>query len=311
MDCFTLTFYGTRGTRTVCGKQYLEFGGHTTCMAVRAASRLLVFDSGSGIVQLGKDEVTRHRASEGGGPLLTYLFQTHCHHDHISGFPYFTPFYLRNSTSYVFGPRSPVMGFEEAMTTFLHTPYHPVPIYEMPGKIVWGEVREPYAYYFVAGQEVPVVVNSCHSEQRKNAPKDAEVVVRCLRGYNHPKGGVMFYRVEHQNRSIVIATDTEGYVHGDQRLVRFAAKADVLVHDGMYTDEAYTSGVAPTQGWGHSTVGTALDVAKQANVRRLFLVHHEPEHGDETLAQIESDAQAELACAAVARDGLVIDLLEP
>ena len=47
------------------------------------------------------------------------------------------------------------------------------------------------------------------------------------RGYNHPKSGVNIYKVVIGERSIVYATDTEGYVGADRRLLMFARGADV------------------------------------------------------------------------------------
>ena len=312
MSQFKLTFYGTRGTRTVSGPEYSEFGGHTTCVVVEAGDRKLVFDSGSGIVGFGKELVGAHFASGAPGPLVSYLFHTHCHYDHICGFPYYAPLYVPDTTTWVFGPRNPLCSFEEALRTFVHTPYHPVPLYEMEGELRFGEIREPEAVFFVKGQVDPVVVNIKHSELRKAAPapEDTDVVVRCLRGYNHPKSGVMFYRIEHAGRSVVVATDTEGYVFGDRRLARFASGASVLIHDAMYTKGTYTSDILPTQGWGHSTVRCALQVAELASVGRTYLVHHDPNHGDATLRDMERDARKVHPNAEIARDGTVVDLID-
>ena len=312
MRRFTLTFYGTRGTRTVSGPQYAEFGGHTTCVVVEAGDRKLVFDSGSGIVAFGKQLVNDHFASTRPGPITSYLFHTHAHYDHICGFPYYAPLYVPDSTTYVFGPRNPLSSFEEALRTFVHTPFHPVPLYEMEGELRFGEIREPEAVFFVKGQADPVTVNVKHSELRKAAPTPAEteVVVHCLRGYNHPKSGVMFYRIEHAGRSVVLATDTEGYVFGDRRLARFASGASILIHDAMYTKNTYTSDILPTQGWGHSTVRCALRVAELAEVGHTYLVHHDPNHDDDTLRAMEADAQHKRPSSEIARDGTVVDLIK-
>ena len=46
--------WGARGTFPMPGVDALEFGGHTSCVEVRAGNRVMVFDAGSGIVPLGK-----------------------------------------------------------------------------------------------------------------------------------------------------------------------------------------------------------------------------------------------------------------
>ena len=311
-ETFKLTFFGTRGTRTVTGSQNEEFGGHTTCISLEAGTRKLIFDAGSGLVGLGQQIMRGHFQSRAPGPIVTYLFQTHAHYDHICGFPYYGPLYYADSTTYVYGPRNPHMGFEETLTLYVSPPFHPVPLHEMEGTIRWGEVSEPEAIFFVKGQEAPVMVNVKHSQFKLAAPpsQDVELVIRCLRGFNHPKSGVIIYRVEHAGRAVVIATDTEGYVHGDQRLINFSRGADVLIHDAMYTQETYAATTLPTQGWGHATTDCALSVARQAGVPRVYLIHHNPAHSDDELRRIEAQARERYPGAISARDGHCLDLIE-
>lgn len=311
-ETFTLTFHGTRGSRTVCGPEYIEFGGDTTCISAQINKRTIVFDAGSGIVKLGKAQFQSYFAGGAQGPMVTYLLHTHVHYDHLCGLPYYGPLYFNASTTYMYGPRNPLMPYQETIERFLHPPYHPVPTYEMNGEIHWNEVREPQALYFLKGQEAPVLLNPEHpSHKDKIPPEDqVEAVVRCLRGYNHPKCGVMFYRLEAFGRSVVIATDTEAFVLSDRRLVSFSQGADVLVHDAMYTEDTYTSPAVPTQGWGHSTIECALAVARRAQVKRLYMVHHDPNHTDQDLLKIEAQAKEKLPGASCARDGQTLDLLQ-
>jgi ribonuclease BN (tRNA processing enzyme) len=136
--------------------------------------------------------------------------------------------------------------------------------------------------------------------------------VRALRSYAHPQG-VLIYRIEWEDHSIVIATDTEGYVKGDQRLVRFARGADVLVHDAQYTDEHYLGlkpGLPATQGFGHSTPAMATEVATQAGVGQLVMFHHDPNYDDETLAGMELQARKRFPNTRTAREGMEITLGE-
>ncbi|MEO1271729.1 MAG: MBL fold metallo-hydrolase [Myxococcota bacterium] len=312
VERFELTFYGTRGTRTVYGEQHRIYGGHTTCVGFRAGTRQIILDSGSGIVGLGNRLIQEHFASGSTDPLTTYLFHTHTHYDHICGLPYYVPLFLANATTYIYGPRNTQGSFREAIERFIHPPYHPVALHEMAGEKLWFEVGEPDVVYFLKGQEQPIILRTQHARQKALMPPDeqVEVVVRCLRGYNHPKNGVTIYRVECGGRSVVFATDVEGYVHGDQRLIQFAKDADVLIHDAMYTQDRYTTGPVPTQGWGHSTVQIATDVALQAEVGRLYMVHHDPSHDDNKLTEMEKLAQQRFSASTVARDNATVNLLE-
>ena len=64
---------------------------------------------------------------------------------------------------------------------------------------------------------------------------------------------------------------------------------DLLIHDAQYTPEEFEV----KSYWGHCTVGFALEVARQARVRRLALFHHDPEHGDTQLDGMLAVARAQ------------------
>jgi ribonuclease BN (tRNA processing enzyme) len=136
------------------------------------------------------------------------------------------------------------------------------------------------------------------------------IVIRILRSYAHP-GGVHVYRITWRDKSIVYATDTEGYVGTDRRLVQFAKIADVLIHDAQYMDEHYwgkLEGFPSTQGYGHSTVTMACEVAYASEAGRLVLFHHEPSYTDVMVAGLESAAKAHFSEVQAAYEGLEIFL---
>ena len=51
-----INFYGTRGSIPVCDKNYMEYGGNTTCIELYQtdSKRSIILDAGSGIRSLGK-----------------------------------------------------------------------------------------------------------------------------------------------------------------------------------------------------------------------------------------------------------------
>jgi ribonuclease BN (tRNA processing enzyme) len=101
----------------------------------------------------------------------------------------------------------------------------------------------------------------------------------------HP-APALAYRIEADSRSIVYATDTEDPFSGQANpVIELARNADALIHDGQYLDADFKPG------WGHSTVATALDVAKRANVKRLILYHHDPDRTDDALDRIGVETQ--------------------
>ena len=118
----------------------------------------------------------------------------------------------------------------------------------------------------------------------------------------------MIYNIRYRGKSLVFATDTEGYEGGDQRLIDLAQDADLLIHDAEYTESEYTGPPRVRQGWGHSTWLMAVEVGQKAHVKRLALTHHHARHDDATMRRIEQEAQAILPQAFVAREGTTIVL---
>ena len=143
-----------------------------------------------------------------------------------------------------------------------------------------------------------------------SGPGEDAVVIRVHKSYAHP-GGVFVYRITWRGKSVVYATDTEGYVGTDKRLVKFAKDVDVLIHDAQYRDEHYwgqLEGLPSTQGYGHSTVTMATEVAASAEVGQLVLFHHDPSYTDDMLAGIEWTAKSLFENSVMAYEGLEIAL---
>jgi ribonuclease BN (tRNA processing enzyme) len=139
---------------------------------------------------------------------------------------------------------------------------------------------------------------------------DEAVIIRIHKSYAHP-GGVYVYRITWRGKSIVYATDTEGYIGTDRKLVTFAREADVLIHDAQYSEEHYRgqlAGFPSTQGYGHSTVTMACEVAAASEAGQLILFHHDPAYSDEMVAGMETSAKAQFGKAQAAYDGLEIVL---
>ena len=80
-------FWGVRGSIPCPGPATIRYGGNTPCIEVRCGERVLIFDAGTGLRSLGiellKDKKIRN----------VDIFITHCHLDHVSGLPFFAPFF--------------------------------------------------------------------------------------------------------------------------------------------------------------------------------------------------------------------------
>lgn len=306
-DRFVVRFWGVRGSYPVPGPRTLTYGGNTPCIEITAGSHTIILDGGTGLINLGSDLVAR--SSESGEPVRATLLFSHTHHDHTQGIPYFAPAYVGSSNIYMFGPRFFQNELAEAIAKTMLPPNFPIGLSDLPSRMEIRNLRENEQIFLWPGRDEPQVRN----RSREPLPEGSDEAVRIdvTRSYAHPQEGVYFYRVSYRGHAVVYATDTEGYVGGDQRLVQFARGADLLIHDAHYTPEEYLNPQSPRQGWGHSTPQMALEIARAAAVQRVAFFHLNPLHTDDMLAKIESEMKAEYPGAMVAAEGLEVDLTGP
>jgi phosphoribosyl 1,2-cyclic phosphodiesterase len=300
---FTVTFWGVRGGYPKPGPTTNKFGGNTTCIEIRAGEHLIIIDAGTGIIGLGEKLVAQHLADK--KPVIATIIFTHTHHDHTQGFPFFMPSHLGSSVMYILGPRLLHQDLEAVLEHAMLPPVFPVRLDELSSMRVIRNISNNEVITYSDPHAPPQVCN-VHREQEDCSP--SEVRVRIMRGYAHPGGGVFHYRIEMNNKKLVIATDTEGYVGGDKRLIQFSRDADLLIHDAEFTAEEYIHGTPCKQGWGHSSWEMAVEVAQAARVKKVALTHHNALHDDAFLEDVERQAQAIFPAAIVAREGLTLEL---
>lgn len=299
---FSITFWGVRGSYPAPGAQTSRVGGNTPSISVIAGNHQLILDAGTGAIALGRAMVEQSHADQ--MPIVATLLFTHTHHDHTQGFPFFTPTHYPSTRLYVFGPKMLHQDLEEVLSRAMLPPVFPIMLDELPCLRVMRNLQESEVIVLNAKESEPHVV----FERDTALHESPETVsIRVLRSHAHPQG-VFIYRIEYGGKAMVYATDTEGYVGGDQRLIQFARGADLLIHDAQYTEAEYASDAMPKQGWGHSTWPMAVAVARAASIKQLALFHHDPLHDDDMLDQLEKQAQSSFACTVLAREGMTLDL---
>lgn len=256
----------------VSGPEYERFGGNTTCFYAEVEpNHFLVVDAGTGLRQL------QHRITDRNVPLRFSLFLTHYHWDHIQGMPMFSPLYSPENRVDIWGPPLEGRDPEETLCTVMCRPWWPVALIDVPAQL---RIR-PLEDCVDVG---PVRVT--HAE------------------LNHP-GGVVGYRLE-GNHTVVIATDQEcGDAEADERLVKLAHRADVLIYDGQYTPEERRG---PRRGWGHSDWEGAVRISHAAKVGRLVLTSHDPDRTDDQVTAIRAAARMGFPVVDAAHEGMRIPL---
>ena len=274
-----IKFYGVRGSTPVCEPNYQCFGGNTTSINVELLTdhqhkMVIIIDAGTGIRKLGQDILSgKIPKSES-----IFLIFSHFHWDHIQGLPFFSPAYNPDKKVAIFSPHHQMKDCElkQIFEVQMQKEYFPVQLNKMGAEIK----------FFTA-------------EEYKSYLKFEQTVEFNYRKHNHP-GGAFSYRFEAEGKSVVICTDLEHGTSIDQEVINFAKNADILVHDAQYTDEELKS----HRGWGHSSYVQAIETAKRANVKRLILTHHDPEHDDDFLTAMEQDCQQKFSNCFLAREGM-------
>jgi len=294
-DELRIKFWGVRGSHPAPGAGTVNYGGNTACVEIRAGERTIILDAGTGIIPLGR-ELAQRRALE------VLLLFSHLHHDHTQGFPFFLPGYLPNVRLHIFGPGGTPETLSQVLEHNQSSEMFPVSLRDMASAKDIQSVRESQ---IIVWDEAGVRL----AESTIGVDHDA-VLIRIHKSYAHP-GGVYVYRITWRGKSVVYATDTEGYVGTDRKLVQFAKEADVLIHDAQYSEEHYRgqlAGFPSTQGYGHSTVTMACEVAAASEAGQLILFHHDPSYSDALVAGMETSAQALFNKARAAYEGLELAL---
>jgi phosphoribosyl 1,2-cyclic phosphodiesterase len=277
-NLFTIHFWGVRGSIASPGPETVRYGGNTPCVEMRVGGTRLIFDGGTGLRLLGQSLLSQL-------PVEAYMFFTHSHWDHIQGFPFFIPAFIKGNKFHIHGAKTPGgMTIEQRLHDQMLHPNFPVPLQIMGADLLF--------YNIEVGEKIEL----------------ADITIETAR-LNHP-GESIGYRISWNGLSAAYITDTEHFSDRlDENVLRLARNADLIIYDAMYSDEEYNSPNSPKIGWGHSTWQEAIKVAKAANVKKLVIFHHDPLHNDDHMDTVGEEAAKLFPDAIIAREGLSIQLV--
>ena len=267
-------FWGTRGSIATPGPGTNHFGGNTSCVELLTANgSLLILDCGTGAHRLAIALMSQGRDTIDANILLG-----HTHWDHIQGFPFFSPAFVKGNSAAIYGPEGSRGSLHDVLAGQMEFTYFPVELNQLPATITYHELTE--GIHTIGGARV--------ATQFLNHP--AMTI-----GYRVEADGVaVVYLVDHEPfsdelwRAGAEPGHIESILHeGDRRHAKFMADADFVIHDAQYTPEEYASKKA----WGHSPYDYVVQVAAAAGVRRVALTHHDPTHDDDFVAAIEQKAR--------------------
>jgi phosphoribosyl 1,2-cyclic phosphodiesterase len=276
-------FFGVRGSIPVCHPDFQTFGGNTTCVQIRMrdTDNVAIFDAGTGIRDLGKEYFQReHKQNE------IFIAFSHFHWDHIQGFPFFGPAFIKNQKINILalGTGREFKDLKDIFRFQMKEEYFPVELHKMGAK-----------FYFLLLDKDMEIFQADES--------DAKPTIVIANKHKHP-GGAFGYRIEREGKVFVFCTDVEHGDEIDQNVVRLAEQADLLVHEAQYTTEE----LKDKKGWGHSSYEQAIQVAEMAGVKQLAITHHDPDHDDDFLTRIEKECQQRYKDCFLAREQMEIEL---
>lgn len=299
-----LKFWGVRGSYVAPFSSHLGVGGNTSCVAINADEHLLICDAGTGIINLGNQLMKQDKICE----MLILL--THYHWDHVCGLPFFVPAFNHGWKINFFGPGDDPKLIKDNISMLMQAPYFPVGTETWLAEINYLHIRENHFQYG------PIKINI------KNA--------------HHP--GITYgYKIEINGKTIVYTSDNEcrfiersfklrtdefnkeGEEHelleamireAHQEELDLFRKADILIHDAQYTPKDYEKKL----GWGHSCYIDTVNAAIEAEVKELYLFHHDPNYDDTAIENILKHSNeiikrenSPLICH-LAKEGMVVNI---
>lgn len=297
-----LQFWGVRGSYAAPFASHLGVGGNTSCVEIRSGDHILICDAGTGIIPLGNELMKQNKIRE------TLILLTHYHWDHVCGLPFFVPAFMPDWKIDFFGPGESPRYMEQNISSQMQAPYFPVGTETWlaetnyldlkvdsfmygPMKIYFSNVHHPgitYGYKIeVNGKTVMYASdNECKFIEKSIRHRTDELNDEELELFNE------MIQEEHQSE------------------LNFFKDADILIHDAQYTPEDYNKKC----GWGHSCYIDTITTAIDANVKELYLFHHDPNYDDIAIEAIHKhsieiikERGSSLVCH-IAKEGMILDI---
>jgi phosphoribosyl 1,2-cyclic phosphodiesterase len=270
-----LEMLGVRGSTPAPGADFVRYGGHTSCVAVRAdgaAVPTLVLDAGTGLRSL--------TGMLDGAAFVGSILLSHLHWDHLQGLPFFAAGDRDDARVDLYVPAQDGRSGRDLLAQSFSPPSFPITPEGLRG--TWGF----HALETGAHQIEDLKVTAVEIE--------------------HKGGRTYALRVDDPQGSMAYLPDHAPAAGVSDALMAMLEGVDVLVHDAQFLEGERPVAVD----YGHATVQDADKLATACRAGMIVLFHHSPARTDAALDAI-ADWSAELptdATVVVAREGMTLDV---
>jgi len=258
-----IKFWGTRGSHSVSGANYIRFGGNTSCLEIHSENNLVVIDAGTGLTNLGQ-ELIQHPS-----PGTIELFIGHTHLDHMAGLPGFAPLHDPHFGVTIHAPINFYKNTKELLSDMLSHAFFPVDLEEIKASL---KFKEMLSYTPV---EVGPIKIECHYAYHPGTTLGFKIQIGNLKiGYVTDNEVLMGYTGDPK-----VITADHPLLEAHQSFIDFFKKCDILIHEAQYEAKVYPHKI----GWGHSSIYNACILVKYIEPKIWIVTHHDPEDTDEML----------------------------
>jgi phosphoribosyl 1,2-cyclic phosphodiesterase len=248
-----IKFWGTRGSCSVSGPEFVHFGGNTPSIEIEYDDISFIVDAGTGIRPLGANLAKKKEI---------HLFLSHTHWDHVIGFPFFEPLHQSGVKIIIWAPKGVGRSAETLFADLLSSEFFPVHIDEVQATLEFRVIEERKPVQFG-----PITLD--------------------FQRTRHP-GLTLAFKITTPHQTIGYVTDNEIHLASQKPFVEFFKGCDVFIHEAQYFREEYMM----KTGWGHSSLAEVISLIHEIEPKLWLVTHHDPKHTDEDLFAFEKLAQA-------------------
>lgn len=275
---------------------------NVSAIAIKRGGEVILFDCGEGTQrQIQKSKLSYMQIKK--------IFISHYHGDHFLGLPGFIQTLQLNDREealHIYGPDGTI----DIVDRIIHLGYFK-PSYEIVAHDLKAGDKTRFDGYEIkcieACHNVPTLAYCLQEDERPgrfNKKRALELGIpegplfrKLQRGESIEINGKtitpdMVLGPPRPGRKITISGDTRPC----ERLIKFASKSDVLIHDATFDSSLQEK----ANEYGHSTARQAAEIAKKAEVENLFLTHISPRYRKTEI--LEKEAKEIFPNSMVAKD---------